>query len=244
MEEGTKPNLSKNEPIPRRKIVNRLKDIYQPGENPIFYHVVCGQYGIGKTTLTSKVAREVEKEFGASFGKTLNFKFEDDVSFTARMKLKYFGYPTELKWKRALRAFRDASEVYKAKHGKPSVIIYGNISRLVHKNPEIIDILQVDAKNYADKRIYVAVFISSEGLILRRMEFIKQHFLTEAEKKFRSAKLLPNDPFYEKGEGIISKLLKSKEISFLAFKKHFHKAEELNKVLESNVFAYHPETIQ
>jgi len=34
-------------------------------------------------------------------------------------------------------------------------------------------------------------------------------------------------------------LLKSKELSFLAFKKYFNKVEEMNEVLGSNIFAYH-----
>jgi len=60
--------------------------------------------------------------------------------------------------------------VYKAKNGKPPVIVYDNISRLVHKNLEILDILQDDAKDNADDRKYIAVFVSSEGSVPRRME--------------------------------------------------------------------------
>src|SRR6266542_4104284 len=69
---------------------------------------------------------------------------------------------------------------------------------------------------------------------------IKGQILTEVEKKFQSAQLLPNDPHYEVGKGIISDLLKSKEISFLTFKKYFNKIDELNEVLGGNIFAYHP----
>ena len=60
--------------------------------------------------------------------------------------------------------------MYKAKHGKPPVIVYDNVSRLVNKSPEILDILQDDAKDNADNRKYVAVFVSSEGSVPRRME--------------------------------------------------------------------------
>src|ERR1043165_2718219 len=70
---------------------------------------------------------------------------------------------------------------------------------------------------------------------------IKQQILTEVEKKFRSAQLLPNDPHYELGKTIINYLLKYKELSFLSFKDCFNNAELLNEVLESNIFAYHPE---
>ena len=73
-------------------------------------------------------------------------------------------------WERAMRALNRVSEVYKAKHDKPMVIVYDNISQLVHKNPEILDILQDDAKDNADNRKYIAVFVSSEGSVPRRME--------------------------------------------------------------------------
>jgi hypothetical protein len=70
---------------------------------------------------------------------------------------------------------------------------------------------------------------------------VKQSILDEVEKKFQSAQLLPNDPYYEVGKSLIRDLLKSNELSFLAFKKYFDKVEELNEVLGSNIFAYHPE---
>ncbi|CAG8731280.1 8040_t:CDS:2 [Dentiscutata erythropus] len=208
---------------------------------------------------------------------------------------------------RALEAFKRASAVYKAKHNKPPVIVYDNIAKLVNVNPKVLDTLQDDAKMNADHRKYIAVFVSSEGSVPRRMESrsawsrakkpvmeigdlnekesmeyltkkckineveakklydlvggrfielktvvgdftagqsledIKNSILNEVEKKFQFAKLLPNDPYYNVGKNIISDLLKSKELSFLAFKKYFNEVKELNEVLESNVFSYHPE---
>ena len=62
--------------------------------------------------------------------------------------------------------------MYKAKHGKPPVIVYDNISKIVNENPKILDILQDDAKKNADDRKYIAIFVSSssEGSVLQRME--------------------------------------------------------------------------
>lgn len=72
-------------------------------------------------------------------------------------------------------------------------------------------------------------------------EVVKQSILDEVEKKFKSAQLLPNGPYYEVGRRLSSDLLKSNELSFLAFMKYFDKVEELNEVLENNIFSYHPE---
>ena len=66
-----------------------------------------------------------------------------------------------------MRAFKYASAVYKAKYGKPSFIVYDNVSRL---DPEILDILQDDAKDNADNQKYIAVFVSNEDSVLRRMQ--------------------------------------------------------------------------
>jgi len=75
------------------------------------------------------------------------------------------------KWKRALSAFKYASEVYKAKHNKPPVIIYDNISQIINEDPKVLDFLQDDAKKNADNRKYVAIFVGSEGSVPRRIEY-------------------------------------------------------------------------
>ena len=79
--------------------------------------------------------------------------------------------PKISKWESAMRALNHASAVYKAKHNKPMVIIYDNVNCLVHTNPEILDILQDDAKHNADDRKYTAVFVSGEGSVPRRMQY-------------------------------------------------------------------------
>ncbi|PKY54471.1 hypothetical protein RhiirA4_59136 [Rhizophagus irregularis] len=50
------------------------------------------------------------------------------------------------------------------------VIVYDNVSHLVHENPKILDILQDDAKHSADDRKYIAVFVCSKGSVPQRME--------------------------------------------------------------------------
>ncbi|RHZ85192.1 hypothetical protein Glove_70g60 [Diversispora epigaea] len=190
MEKGTRPKLTvlNNEHVPRPEIIKLLERIFQPSKNHSYYHVVCGEHGTGKTTLTREVANKVGQgviyvdippnfnKLGDEFGKALNFSFEEDFSITLKLKKKVFGetksetVQSYSKWERAMDAFMRASEVYKAKHGKPPIIIYDNVSRLVHKNSEILDILQDYAKDDAIENNYVAVFVSSEGSVPRRME--------------------------------------------------------------------------
>ncbi|CAG8571086.1 10740_t:CDS:2 [Acaulospora morrowiae] len=70
----------------------------------------------------------------------------------------------------ALKAFKRGAKVYKAKHGRPAVIVYDNVSQLIPKHPGILDTLQDDAKKSSDDHLYIAVFVSSEGVVPRRVE--------------------------------------------------------------------------
>ncbi|CAG8731673.1 7501_t:CDS:2, partial [Funneliformis caledonium] len=274
VEKGTQSDVgvSGDKLVPQPETVKRLKKILQPYEDQSSYHVIW--QGVIYVDVSANF-NELDK-------------------------------PEISEWERAMRAFKRASAVYRAKYKKPSVIIYDNVSRLVHKNPEILDILQDDAKDNADDQKYIAVFVSSEGSVPRRMEsrsswlhakkpvmeisdldkeesmeylvkkhsikeedakklydlvggrivdlktvaddflvgqkfeIIKQSILDEVEKKFGTARLLPNDPHYKVGKSIFSDLKESNELSFLAFKKYFDKIDELNEMLGSNIFAYHP----
>ncbi|CAG8720328.1 11875_t:CDS:2, partial [Ambispora leptoticha] len=185
VEKGTQPEIG-DEFIPRPLLEEGLKQIFHPPKNHSSYHVVCGEHGTGKTTLTRLTARKFGQgviyvdvpanldEFGDEFGKALNFTFEEHISFTGQLLQKILGRTKEEskhhKWVRAMGAFKLASAVYKKKQGKPPVIVYDNVSRLVHKNPDILDTLQDDAKDNADFSKYIAVFVCSEGSVPRRME--------------------------------------------------------------------------
>jgi DNA helicase TIP49 (TBP-interacting protein) len=68
--------------------------------------VVCGEHGTGKTTLIRSASREVGqgiiyveisadaediKDFGIAFGKSLNFAFEERISFMSQLMKKILG---------------------------------------------------------------------------------------------------------------------------------------------------------
>ncbi|CAG8772817.1 3377_t:CDS:2, partial [Funneliformis caledonium] len=114
------------------------------------------------------------KDFGTAFGEALNFAFEEDITLTRQLIRKIGGGTTNEesnipKWKRALSAFKRIAKVYKAKHNKPPVIIYDNVNRLARMDPDILYVLQDDAKDNADNRSYIAVFVSSEGVVPKIM---------------------------------------------------------------------------
>ncbi|RIA93160.1 hypothetical protein C1645_819795, partial [Glomus cerebriforme] len=139
-------------------------------------------HGTGKTTLIRRVSREVGQGiiyveissdpknkdidlFGKAFGESLNFKFEEHISFIAQLKNKILGINGKVdrrpKWRRALEAFKSASAVYKAKHNKLPVIIYDNISEIMNS----ILILARSAWSRADKPVMEISDLSKEESI-------------------------------------------------------------------------------
>ncbi|CAB5215086.1 unnamed protein product [Rhizophagus irregularis] len=182
---GIRPkiDISDDKLVSRPLVIERFKKILQPDKDHSYYHLVCGEYGIGKTTLVRIASNEVEcgvlyvdipanlSELDKAFGKAINFAYER-ISVTRQWlrKINSDDTPKLSECAKALQTFRHASEMYKAKYDKPIVIVYDNVSHLVHKNPEILDILQDDAKHNADDRKYIAVFVCSEGSVPQRME--------------------------------------------------------------------------
>jgi KaiC/GvpD/RAD55 family RecA-like ATPase len=111
--------IEEDELVPRPEIEERLKKILLPRKDQSFYYVVCGEQGTGKTVLTSIASRKVgedkkrgiqggrgviyvdippsvpnvkdfDEEFGEAFGKALNFKFEEGISFSRQLVKKIF----------------------------------------------------------------------------------------------------------------------------------------------------------
>ncbi|CAB4490184.1 unnamed protein product [Rhizophagus irregularis] len=281
VEKGTQPkiDISNDEFVSRPQVVERIKEILQPHKNHSYYHLICGEHGTGKTTLARIASSEVGcgviyvdipadlSGLDKAFGKAINFASEK-ISITGQWLRKIksdVDTPKISECAKALKTFRHASEVYKAKHDKPMVIVYDNVSYLVHKNPKILDILQDDAKHSADDRKYIAVFVCSEGSVPQRMEsrsawsraktpvmeigdLSKEESMEYLIKK-RKIKEVDAKKLFDLVGGRIIELktvaddfLKGQEFEgFLDFNKYFDKTEKLNEVLGSNIFSYHPE---
>ncbi|PKY43895.1 hypothetical protein RhiirA4_442823 [Rhizophagus irregularis] len=105
----------------------------------------------------------------------------------------------------------------KWKYGKPPVIVYNNVSCLVHKNPEFLTFSRM----------------------MQNTVLITKNIKKEIVDKFITAKLLQNFQNYKHYE--MRKRIISKELDRTTFERFFDEPEEANEVLETNVFAYHPE---
>ena len=105
VEKGTRPavGISKDKLISRPEIIERLKNILQPYEDQSSYHVVCGEHGTGKTTLTKIASNEIGAgviyvdipadldELGEAFRRAINFAYVDRISLLGQLMRKIHG---------------------------------------------------------------------------------------------------------------------------------------------------------
>ncbi|RGB37037.1 hypothetical protein C1646_813604 [Rhizophagus diaphanus] len=196
-----------------------------------------------------KIILQPHKIIHETFGKAIDFAFEK-VSVTGQWLRKIksdVDTPKLSECAKALKTFRHASEGYKAKHDKPMVIVYDNVSHLVHKDPEILDILQDDAKHRADDQKYIAVFVCSEGVYLREWNLAvpghvqKRLWGRIIELKTVADDFLAGQEFKVVKQQVLNKVEKKFRPSELLPNDLYYETEKLNEVLGSNIFSYHPE---
>ncbi|CAG8485099.1 7858_t:CDS:2 [Diversispora eburnea] len=151
------------------------------------------------------------EDFGMAFGNVLNFAFKERISLIGKLDNTSRDSNIPL-WKRALKAFKHAAKVYKAKSDKPAVIVYDSVCQLVHQNPEILDFLQGDAKDNAYSGTYIAVFVSkaydqrSKG---KKIYELVGGCIVELEKvanKFIDGQSFEDQKHYEAGKRVINVL--------------------------------------
>ncbi|RHZ52402.1 hypothetical protein Glove_461g68 [Diversispora epigaea] len=313
IQKGTIPemNISSDKFYPRSQVLEKLKKLFTPQKYFQSCHIIYGKHGIGKSTLIKMASKEIGQgviyvdipsnieDFGKNFAKAMNIKMSNLAYDTYNDRDNLLG--------KALQVFERAAKDYKAKYGKPLVIIYDNVDRLIPKNIKIVDRLQNNAI-YGNNENYISVFVSSEYLIPQRMdsrahwenldyfeigeltkeesidylvnkknikkeeakkiyelvggciidlekvaddlfsgqsfEDIKKKIKIEVGKKFRIAKLMPGDRYYESGRNIINALLNSKELSRSELRKFsiYLYNEDYKELMDKNIFEYHPKT--
>ncbi|RIB16593.1 hypothetical protein C2G38_2038438 [Gigaspora rosea] len=174
--------------VPRLQTLASLMKIFQPNVKDFAnYHIVVGEHGSGITTLSVIAARKVGRgviyvniqgdteeleDLGNALGEAINFN--EGVSLTGYLTQKIMGSDSirlgsSKKWKSALDAFERAAAAYKKKYKQPPVLVFDNISVLSKSFPKILDQLQERAKEAADKKKYIVVFVTSNGSVPKRM---------------------------------------------------------------------------
>ena len=85
-------------------------------------------------------------------------------------------------WHDVYNQFKRTAAWYKKKYGNMPVIIFDNVNRLATTHPEILKTLQDGAKDAIDKKEFMTVFVSSDGLAPTQLKG-KYSFQTFIESK-------------------------------------------------------------
>ncbi|PWW77223.1 hypothetical protein C7212DRAFT_362855 [Tuber magnatum] len=178
---GAVPDVKSTEELVERPDVTRaIEYILKPKRNYGSYDMIVGNHGTGKTTMVRHVAHQLEgvlyvdispnsvsdKTFAEAFAKAFNWT---PATSLVDMLLSYWGMGArETADDRALlvkvfKEFRHQAEVFEKNKGRPPVLVLDNVNRLAQRNPELLNILQDIAKDAADDRLFITVFVTSEG---------------------------------------------------------------------------------
>ena len=69
----------------------------------------------------------------------------------------------ELTWRYAFKQFEKYADWYRKENNRAPVIVIDNINILANDAPQILKILQEDAKDAVGSGLFTAVFVSSDG---------------------------------------------------------------------------------
>eukprot|EP01111_Echinosteliopsis_oligospora_P011630 TRINITY_DN3884_c0_g1_i4.p1 TRINITY_DN3884_c0_g1~~TRINITY_DN3884_c0_g1_i4.p1 ORF type:complete len:372 (+),score=47.72 TRINITY_DN3884_c0_g1_i4:78-1193(+) len=179
--------------IVREKELNQVKSILQTSAGSSRYTLITGEHGTGKTTLVLQACRKIgvgciyvdvsqriddqtfDSLFGAALGKAINFQFDEYISFTGALTNRILGpstqnHPLQTQYDRVEDVLIKAAVEFKERHNRPPVLIIDNINRLAEKSPRMLTQLQQLAKDHADKKDLIIVFVTSEGKAPRMLE--------------------------------------------------------------------------
>ncbi|PWW73566.1 hypothetical protein C7212DRAFT_365847 [Tuber magnatum] len=178
---GAVPDVKRTEKLVERPDATRaIEYILKPQSDYAYYDMIVGNHGTGKTTLIRHVAHQLDgvlyvdispnsvsdKTFAEAFAKAFNWT---SATSLVDMLLSYWGINArEAADDRALlvkvfKEFRHQAEVFEKNKGRPPVLVLDNVNRLAQRNPELLNILQDIAKDAADDRLFITVFVTSEG---------------------------------------------------------------------------------
>ena len=176
------------EMVDRKDLMDGLGPILQPKKSKS-YVVIVGENGTGKTTAVKRelFALDIPKgavyfncpiaagQFSIKLASLVEFRDQLDVSGGAQRRIesktKEENDPDPKDEPLAtftilMQPLVDAAAKFKAKNGRPMVLVIDSVDRLAKKNPDFLGELQDFAKDCADDGNLRIVFISSDGSAL------------------------------------------------------------------------------
>ena len=188
---GLEPVVVVDTMVDRKDLVDNLNPILRPLMSKT-YVVIVGEKGTGKSTAVRQGLYACKSPKGAVYfncpiavGKfsielanQVDFLDQGDVSGGAKRstgsttKGKKVPDPKDeplTTFTKLIQPLTNAAAKFKAKHGRPMVLVIDSADRIAEKNPDFLDELQDFAKDCADGGNLRVVFISNDGLALPLM---------------------------------------------------------------------------
>jgi hypothetical protein len=152
--------------VPREDVEIYLKEILTPkrAQN-------MGSFwgnSTGKTTIVQKVCNNIGK--GIIYVDVPYNAADFKNSFAKALGLTHRHNGGLLTWGYAYEEFKKFAEWYRRENSKAPVIVFDNIDRLADQAPEILAVLQEDAKSAVDSGLFNSVFLTSDNATRSQMQ--------------------------------------------------------------------------
>ena len=180
--------FNEDQMVDRKDLVGVLSLILQPQESKS-YVVIVGENGTGKTTAVRQALFALDfpkgvayfncpivaDEFSISLARLIGFRDQLDVSGGDKRMLEMTTKEEKVPdpkdeplatFTTLMQPLVDAAAKFKAKYGRPMVLVIDSADRLAKQCPAFLEILQDFAKDSADEGNLRIVFISSDGSTL------------------------------------------------------------------------------
>jgi hypothetical protein len=161
--------------IPRKPLVEEIRQLITPAKESRLYPLIIGEHGAENTRLIKLAVNGMDEPKGVVYVDIpIDCDLEVDVANEIRNALGWSpdqlidsSEPASL-WE-VLQVLSRHAIKYEQEYGRVPVLIVDNANRLAQKQPRLLDQFQDYAKHAADDGIVSVVFVSSEGRIPPRM---------------------------------------------------------------------------
>ncbi|KAL4435182.1 hypothetical protein ABPG77_001864 [Micractinium sp. CCAP 211/92] len=178
--------------LERSELRQRMRELLEPPEADSFYKIVTGPPGGGKSTLLREACRNLgsgvgyldvnpafEVDFGRDLGNAFNFRLQDHLSFLNTVAQPVLGTKYEdprgqhplATTRRSAEALHDAAREFRAKTGRPFVLVIDSADRLARNedSEKVLAAMRAFARDWAQEGSITTIFVAHEWSTVEKL---------------------------------------------------------------------------